>query len=570
MPSKATRQSIFVLWLFCGCGLPPASIAEQPSPFQGILEKFEEESVPDGTSYEKDPAFFYPTGICNDPGVLRVFSQRHLLEAVFRNKGETWHLMVQHKRTQRDKLFPCGIPSAQVAKLSSQVKGSYLAKTDGNYLAVAAWLSPQLVLFDTITGALLAEIQLKAPVRDMAFDLKRGLLWTIGPENNLVRRQRGKMENLHTAIYGYRLPELSLQKILLWYKKELVDGNALAIVGDELFATAGGSGYLWRYHLGSSKEDLLATGPVPRGLAAQGKTLSWVNYLSDEIEILDIGTGKKQRLALSKTPRQPDFGELLFYQTGMWADTADNAFTCNSCHWDGLSDHRLHPGFLEKRWELTRPVAGIAAVKPIFTPMQAANLSEAIEGFFRVLDVRYWQKNSDPPYYLEPVRLRVSPEETIEVSALEARKALLKTLIGWPALAPARRRVGEALSKEAKEGAAIFLRDCARCHEPVTSMRTRRKVPLAVLRDRPLVFAAPFYAQTGIKPYFTAQGNRISPLLNLARGGPFFSNGSAPDLESVVLSANPSRSEVHAPENARNPFYSADEREKLLAFLRSI
>jgi mono/diheme cytochrome c family protein len=618
------------------CSGEKTPIPEVPSPFMAELEARERVLAKRGVNYENfnELQHFYPEGIYQDAKGTWVYSSRHRWQLGFAQTAKGWERIgerqgpVKTRRCVKAVETVClgyfdGIARIPIGKLriptlpkvgsedmaydreggvifvlnslqneiySLQTEnamprvmkappGAYRILVAGPYLVAASWTNPRLAIVSP-SGGIVVQLDLQAPVRDFLYDAKRALLWTIGPENQPITRRNGIIENLRTAIYAYSVPSLKLKKTILWEKKELVDGNSLALSDKELFAAAGGSAHLWRYGIESGKSDLIQTGAVPRGIRYQDGKVFIAGFLADELEIFDTATGKLTSLALaepkpSATPART--GEFLFYQTGMWSPTDDNAYTCNSCHWDGLSDHRMHPGFHESRYELTRPVAGIAAVSTIFTPMQSASLAEAVEGLFRGLDMRYWktenrgQRSEDgTPYYLQPIWIKVSPEKTIKLGPREARLSLIETLMQWPAMAPAERLPGQEFSASAQAGYEIFREDCARCHEPVIEMRGRRRGTMEALRTRPLVFGAPFYVKSGVEPYYTPNGNRISPLMNLARGGPFFSNGSAPDLDAVILRTNPKAEFVHAPENAKKPYYETLRHARLAAFLRSI
>lgn len=159
---------------------------------------------------------------------------------------------------------------------------------------------------------------------------------------------------------------------------------------------------------------------------------------------------------------------------------------------------------------------------------------------------------------------------------------MVRVVEGWEIMRVARRPVepgflrapGQDFSPSALRGVALFWRDCARCHEPTPHFASGRildrDAALDYLIDRPLAFGAGRFARTGVEPYFTARGNRISPLTQLARGGPFFTNGSSPTLDHALQRTDPTRPLVHAPENARAPYYDSAERQSLIDFLLSI
>jgi hypothetical protein len=73
--------------------------------------------------------------------------------------------------------------------------------------------------------------------------------------------------------------------------------------------------------------------------------------------------------------------------------------------------------------------------------------------------------------------------------------------------------------------------------------------------------------QTGVVPYVHADGARVPSLRRLYRKRPYFTNGSAPDLDTVLRRARFTRDGfVHDGSSGGEPL-DADARTALLAFL---
>ncbi len=453
------------------------------------------------------------------------------------------------------------------------------ALPDGR-LVVRSWLPPYVYIHDP-AGAERRPLAIEAPVRDVAVDVERGVLWTIGPASRKVRRAEGPIEGLYTAIYGYRLADLDRGETTPAYtldlrRRRLVDGTALAVWRGYVAAVATGSDKLWLVDPDSDRDVVLATGIAPQAVLADGERLWIPTLLDDGVTVVSAeGAGfgvAHVRLATGGEPSTARLGERLFYGKILWDDRPENDFTCNSCHWDTLGDHRLQPGFRESRWELTRPAQGNGMLAPIFTPMQASSLSTAVDGLVRALDHRYWEPGG-PDAFLADVRWADGGEPR-RATPYEVRSALVSYLMQLgPRRGPLRLPSG-GFSEQARRGFETFAADCLSCHEATPDMRSRRRVPkdeiLAHLERRPLSFGAPLYARTGVLPYYTRHGNRISPLVALSRGGPYFSNGAAGTLFDVIAMTKPGAALVHAPENAARPHYSAEQTAELVAFLLSI
>jgi hypothetical protein len=467
----------------------------------------------------------------------------------------------------------------------------------------------------TTPGAAIG-IDTPAPIRAARHDAQRGLLWTAGHRQARVRRSRGYVENLESFVYAYRQADLARGRFVPVHAVDLAaahltDPVAVVPARTQVLAALAGSHRLVGIEIGQPG---LAPGPAPRearggtrvdargGVRAQpsafvtsdvlavGEQVLAVGLLDDRVyvhrgddlglvETLPLTDPAPAGLAHAGPANDYALGEVLFHSKSLWADTPRNQFTCASCHWDGLSDRRMHPGYAESRWEMSRPAAGVGMLSPIFTPGQSSDIITAVHGFVRVLDERYW---SDPGSgaWLDAIDVEIAPGQRARLSAYEVRGALLAYLARRPVEPGFLRAPGQPFSAAALRGADLFWRDCARCHQPSPHLATgavlSREDALDYLIERPLAFGAARHEKAGVLPYFTARGNRISPLTQLGRGGPFFSNGSARTLADVLRRTRPSPSlvrghpGVHAPGNALAPFYDRAETQDLIDFLLSI
>ncbi len=360
-------------------------------------------------------------------------------------------------------------------------------------------------------------LQRTAPLRDAAWDGER--LWTVGPLDTPVRRDGGPVRDLRTEVTALAGSDLLQGRLRVLERHDwgelAIDGTRIVAEHGVVRATATGSGHVWT--LSQGVVTVQETCATPSGVALDGPDAWIVSCRLDDAVAHSNGVV----IPLDDTPRDTlaDAGERLFYQVGLWPDTT---FTCNSCHWDGSTDHRLQPGFEERRWELTRPVAGTGALSPIFSPGQSPDLAHAVEGLVRVLDPRAW---SDPRggWWAEPRTIRTD-SGTRTLTALQVREALLRWILGLGLEPPF------VETQVAPASLALFVDECTHCHQPVADLHTR--TPQSP-ETRPLVWAAPLFAKVGPPP-FTDRGNRVSPLTNLARGGPYFTDGSARTLEDVV------------------------------------
>lgn len=435
-----------------------------------------------------------------------------------------------------------------------------------------------------------------APYRSATFDAESRLLWTVGYRQARVRRNRGYVENLESFAYVYRADDLAMgvpvpvRAVDLSHTR-LTDPVAVDIAGDGVILALAGSHQLARLtRRRTTAPDPLthhSTGLVPNALLAVDGDVFSAGFLTSDVRVHDaadlrtrqvLGLDHGASLSGRRAGRPYELGEMLFYSKELWSERPRNHFTCNSCHWDGLTDHRIHPGFLESRWEQIRPASGAGLLAPVFTPGKTTSLTVAVQGFIKSLDERFWTR-PDAPVWFADVKVAIDADETAirhsELSTFDARRALLTYLARRPVEPGYLRVPGQPLSRSAVRGADLFLRDCASCHPPVARMADRapltRPRMLDYLVDRPLAFArAHPLAKTGVEPYFGDAGNRVAPLTQLGRPGPFLSNGSAPTLRAVIRRTDVRADRVHGPENAGQPVYRGADESDLLNFLLSI
>ena len=422
-----------------------------------------------------------------------------------------------------------------------------------------------------------------APFRAARFD--GDLLWTAGYRQARVRRNNGRVENLESFLYAYREADLARGVLAPVHAvdlaaEHLTDAVAVAPTEAGILVAVSGSHRLARVDVETGASVLTRPSAfVTSDVLAEGAWIFTVGLLDDALHVhrqSDLGLIETVPL-LAEPPPDPDpdyaLGEVLFYSKALWADTPGNQFTCNSCHWDGGNDRRVHPGYRESRWELGRPASGVGMLAPVFTPGQSPDIITAVDGFVRALDERYWTER-DTGVWLEPVEVTIARDRRVWLSPYDVRRALLTYLARLPVEPGFLRAPGQPFSAAAERGADLFWRDCARCHQPSPHMAAttalERDAALDHLIERPLAFGAGRWEKSGVLPYFTEQGNRVSPLTQLGRGGPFFSNGSAQSLAEVLRRTDPTQPLVHAPENVATRFYQPDQVQDLIELLLSI
>jgi hypothetical protein len=296
------------------------------------------------------------------------------------------------------------------------------------------------------------------------------------------------------------------------------------------------------------------------------------------------------RIHPARAPREGDpapnerLGEALFF-TGLMAPDASSRgrlsrFTCETCHFEGGTDGRVHDSGRDDIRVSTRPLFGLFNDAPHFSRAHDRDLTSVCHNEFAVAN----RGNPvDPWFTLEPARfpwLAALGVGADALSPLALRRSLLAFLARFsheesPAVAahpePRRFTAGE------RRGAAAFRERCARCHaarliasEPASEVAFERWEALTLSDATPIVWARGDYEKTGVVPYVDARGTRIPSLRRLYTKRPYLTNGSAPSLESVLELVRFSEHDFShvASDAAGLARLDAPERADLLEFLR--
>ena len=241
-------------------------------------------------------------------------------------------------------------------------------------------------------------------------------------------------------------------------------------------------------------------------------------------------------------------GEALLFTTliAPWNRTKGSVsrFTCETCHFEGYVDGRVHdPGRGDVR-VTTRPLLGLFNNRPHFSRALDPDLTAMVHNEFRVAGLR---NRHDPWFAIGTAQapwlayLGVGPEP---LSPEMLRRALMVFLMEFthrPNPAVLGRSVWSA---EERRGAEIFRDGCEHCHEArLVTNRPDSRVPfgewerLTMTRQGPIVWARDTYEKTGVVPYVHEAGTRVPSLRRLYKKRPYFTNGSAADLDDVLRRA---------------------------------
>jgi hypothetical protein len=297
------------------------------------------------------------------------------------------------------------------------------------------------------------------------------------------------------------------------------------------------------------------------------------------------------RLVAARPPAPGDpsvqerLGEALFFTTLMAPDATSEGkrsrFTCETCHFEGGTDGRVHHSGRDDIRVSTRPLLGLFNDAPHFSRAHDPDLTAVCHNEFAVAS----RGNPvDPWFSLDAARFPWlgSLGATAELLAPEKlRGALLAFLARFSheespfAVA---RPAPLALTHAEQRGAAGFRDRCARCHaarliaeDPTTEVPFARWAELVLSPSGPIVWARGDYEKVGVLPYVDPKGTRIPSLRRLYLKRPYLTRGTATTLDDLLAAVRFSETELlHAGGEQRPELraLSADERSDLVAFLR--
>lgn len=246
-------------------------------------------------------------------------------------------------------------------------------------------------------------------------------------------------------------------------------------------------------------------------------------------------------------PRDPvlRLGEALIFTTLMapWgrSDGPLSRFTCETCHFEGYGDGRIHHTGRGDVHAVTKPLLGLFNNRPHFSRALDPDLVSVAFNEFRVANAR---SDHDPWF-----SLRVSDAPWLAalgvgddlLSPERLRETFMRFLMAFNHRPNPAVLGRSAFSAGERAGARVFRDRCESCHEarlasdlPASRVPFEKWESLLMTHDGPIVWGKAEYSKTGVEPYVHAEGARIPSLRRLYKKWPYFTNGTAKDLSSVL------------------------------------
>lgn len=291
-------------------------------------------------------------------------------------------------------------------------------------------------------------------------------------------------------------------------------------------------------------------------------------------------------------------GEALVFTTAMAPDNqatgSHSRFTCETCHFEGRGDGRVH--FTGREFEgrrihaVSKSLLGLFPNRPYFSRALDRSTSKMVDNEFRVAN---HHAELEPWFELDAAMLPWLrelpgwPRLADSVDGETSRRALMQFLLRYSTPSnPATRGRSEFDEIEAK-GAMLFARHCESCHQArlvTDDVATRVSLgpngelepwrALIFSPNGPITWANDAYAKTGIVPWVHPEGARVPSLRRLHLDWPYFTNGGADSLAAVLegirLTGHGEDASDHQLGPASPPERGLDQHEQaaLLAFLR--
>lgn len=385
-------------------------------------------------------------------------------------------------------------------------------------------------------------------VEDHPLDRRGGFFGYIDSYVYLYKLHAGKTERL-AAINVSELGVITPKAVQIEVAK---DGKFRALV------TGYGGEKLVQFTLGDADKlpKDVQTQPVAAGSRAFVKTAEGgfvvANPLLDAFVVLNANGTTKKLVRVPEPQEDSDarrtlrLGEALFFTSLMApnnvTEDAHSRFTCETCHFEGYIDGRIHHTGRGEVRVVTKPLLGLFNNRPHFSRALDPDMSSVAHNEFRVAGAGI---DASPWFTLEPAThatlTAMEPPFQAALEPLELRKAFMTFLMAFSPRTNPAIEGKTAFSDIEREGASVFRDKCESCHhartstdEPASHVRFELWEKLVLSPSGPIVWAMNEYRQTGVVPYVHERGARVPSLRRLYKKRPYLTSGAAKDVHGVL------------------------------------
>lgn len=398
------------------------------------------------------------------------------------------------------------------------------------------------------------------------------LIAAAGVENRPLDRRQGEFGYVDSFLFMYDLPKDPATGIFAWKpdmkKKRSAQAN-LSEIGvvtpkairfepfrdtAKLWVSGFGAETLALFQVseGSVRPRLESTRRIPPGTTdfaleshSEETTLILTNSLLDQLYRVDSASYSAMGDSVwpqANASRESRIGELLFFTTLLTPNNQTNGplsrFTCETCHYEGTFDGRVHYTGRGRVFATTKTLRGLANNVPLFSRAGDRSLASMVIAEFQAANQgrqdAFSIKVSDFPW------LRAWEGLPAILTPIALRESFLSFFVDFKHRPnPFRSRPPES-GDTMERGLKVFRDRCAYCHLPLVSTRTGESVPLSGWREwledkwQDLVWGAPFYTKTNIQPYVHEAGARVPSLRRVVQKYPYFTDGSSRTLVDVL------------------------------------
>jgi hypothetical protein len=271
-------------------------------------------------------------------------------------------------------------------------------------------------------------------------------------------------------------------------------------------------------------------------------------------------------------------GEALVFSTlmapGGLSEGRRSRFSCETCHFEGRTDGRVHWTGRSDVHATTKTLRGLLANRPHFSRALDKTTAKMVHAEFRVANTG---TDQDPWFSVAPADVPWLSQLQVDglgdpIDPVTLRRAVVDFLADFTPDENPAVHGRTTLTETERRGAALFAEHCVSCHaartiadDPSTDVAPEGWPALVLSPTGGLVWGSAGRHETGPEPLVHPDGPRTPSLRRLWVKRPLLTNGSAATVEDVLASVRLGVDAVHGA--GAGTELDATSREALAAFL---